>query len=115
MCIRDRFHPNHDTSNGERQFARKCSVCHTLKADGKRRAGPSLFGVFGRRAGGLEGYPYSPALQKSDIIWNAATINRLFAEGPDKVTPGTKMPIQRMKNEQDLKDLVSFLQSATQN
>jgi cytochrome c len=110
-----RFHPNQDISNGERQFARKCSVCHTLKADGKRRAGPSLFGVFGRRAGGLEGYPYSPALQKSDIIWNAATINRLFAEGPDKVTPGTKMPIQRMKNEQDLKDLVSFLQSATQN
>ena len=110
-----RFHPKQAVSNGELQFARKCSVCHTLTADGRRRAGPTLFGVFGRRAGGLEGYPYSPALQNSDIIWSAATINRLFEEGPDKVTPGTKMPIQRMKNAQDREDLVSFLQSATQN
>ena len=53
-----------------------------------------------RQAGGLEGYPYSPALQKSDIIWNSATINRLFAEGPDKVTPGTKMPIQSIGENQ---------------
>ena len=109
-----RFHPKQEISNGERQFARKCSVCHTLKADGKRRAGPSLFGVFGRQAGGLEGYPYSKALQTSDIIWSAVTINRLFEEGPDKVTPGTKMPIQRMKSAKDREDLVSFLQPATQ-
>ena len=70
---------------------------------------------FGRRAGGLRGLPLFTGSAEIDIIWNSATINRLFAEGPDKVTPGTKMPIQRMKNEQDLKDLVSFLQSATQN
>ena len=73
-----------------------------------------MFGVFGRQAGGLEGYPYSKALQTSDIVWSSATINRLFEEGPDKVTPGTKMPIQRMKNAKDREDLVSFLQSATQ-
>ena len=110
-----RFHPKKEISNGESQFARKCSVCHTLRADGKRRAGPSLFGVFGREAGGLEGYSYSLALEQSNIIWSAATINRLFEEGPDKVTPGTKMPIQRMKNAKDREDLVSFLQSATQD
>lgn len=110
-----RFHPKKELSNGERQFARKCSVCHTLQADGKRRAGPTLYGVFGRRAGTLEGYPYSDALKTSKIIWNEETISRLFTEGPDKVTPGTKMPIQRMKNEQDRRDLVSFLQSATKN
>jgi len=109
-----RFHPKKDLSNGARQFARKCSVCHTLQADGKRRAGPTLFKVFGRRAGGLDGYPYSDALKNSEIIWNEVTINRLFQDGPDKVTPGTKMPIQRMKSDQDRRDLVSFLQSATQ-
>ena len=108
-----RFHPAKDISNGERQFARKCSVCHTLQVDGRRRAGPTLFGVFGRQAGTLEGYPYSEALLKSDIIWDEATIDRLFKDGPDVVTPGTKMPIQRMKNAQDRQDLVRFLQSAT--
>ena len=43
-----RFNPEKEVSNGEKQFARKCSVCHTLKADGKKRAGPSLHKVFGR-------------------------------------------------------------------
>ena len=52
--VHEAFHPKTEMSNGERQFARKCSVCHTLKADGKRRAGPTLYGVFGRRAGTLE-------------------------------------------------------------
>jgi len=108
-----RFHPTAEMSNGERQFARKCSVCHTLEPDGKRRAGPTLFGVFGRQAGSLAGYPYSDALLDSKIVWNEATISRLFEEGPDIVTPGTKMPIQRMKNPEDRRDLVMFLKSAT--
>ena len=108
-----RFHPTKNIGNGERQFARKCSVCHTLKLDGKRRAGPTLFGVFGRQAGTLEGYTYSDALLQSTIVWDANSIDRLFKDGPDVVTPGTKMPVQRMKNAEDRRDLVSFLQSAT--
>ncbi|MDH3262863.1 MAG: cytochrome C, partial [Paracoccaceae bacterium] len=59
--LRRRFHTDPgEVSNGERQFLRKCSICHTLGTDGERRAGPSLFGVFGRRAGTLAGYTYSP-------------------------------------------------------
>ena len=46
-------------SNGERQFLRKCSVCHTLAPDSGRKAGPSLYGLFGRRAGTYQGYTYS--------------------------------------------------------
>ena len=75
--------------NAKKQFARKCSVCHTLVKNGKKRAGPTLYKIFGREAGTLKGYKYSKALLKSDIIWNEETINRLFDEGPDKVTPGT--------------------------
>ena len=108
-----RFNPVKEVSNGEKQFARKCSVCHTLVENGKKRAGPTLYKIFGRKAGTLEGYKYSKALIESDIIWNEESINRLFDEGPDKVTPGTKMPIQRMKKIQDRQDLVMFLKKAT--
>ena len=108
-----RFNPVKEVSNGEKQFARKCSVCHTLEENGKKRAGPTLYKIFGRKAGTLEGYKYSKALIESDIIWNEESINRLFDEGPDKVTPGTKMPIQRMKKIQDRQDLVMFLKKAT--
>ncbi len=108
-----RFHPTAEMGNGERQFARKCSVCHTLVEDGAHRAGPSLYGLFGRKAGTLAGYNYSSALISSDIVWDEASIHRLFSDGPDVVTPGTKMPIQRMKNEQDRKDLIDYLKTAT--
>lgn len=102
-----------EMTNGERQFARKCSICHTLTPDGERRAGPTLHALFGRRAGTVPGYGYSEALAESDIIWNERTINRLFEEGPDHYTPGSKMPMQRMTDPQDRRDLIEFLAERT--
>jgi cytochrome c len=52
-------------------------------------------------------------LLTSDIIWDEDTINALFRDGPDQVTPGTKMPIQRMKNDKDRQDLIIFLKTMT--
>lgn len=81
--------------------------------DSRRRAGPSLHGVFGRRAGTLPGYLFSDTLQGSDIIWNDETINALFDEGPDHYIPGSKMPMQRITQAQDRQDLIAFLRRAT--
>ena len=100
-------------SNGERQFQRKCSICHALGPDGRRRAGPTLFGVFGRRAGALDGYKYSRTLRNSDIVWNEATIDALFDKGPDHYIPGSKMPMQRIVKPADRDDLIAFLRRAT--
>ncbi|MBL4907826.1 MAG: hypothetical protein JKX94_10275 [Sneathiella sp.] len=98
---------------GEIEFQRKCSICHTLHADGKNRAGPTLFGLFGRKAGTVPGYRYSDALLKSRIIWNERTIGQLFDEGPDILTPGSKMPVQRLKNVERRDELINFLKRAT--
>ena len=100
-------------SNGERQFARKCSVCHTLTPGHGRRAGPSLHGVFGRKIGSAKGYRYSPELVAMEIVWNAETIDKLFDLGPDVFTPGSKMPVQRITGEQDRADLIAYLKAAT--
>ncbi|KAF0677370.1 c-type cytochrome [Profundibacterium mesophilum] len=100
--------------NGERQFARKCSICHTLTPGTARRAGPSLYGLFGRRAGSLEDYTYSSALDGAQIIWDETTIDALFDEGPDHYVPGTKMPMQRITGAQDRADLVAYLRRATE-
>ncbi|WP_170398003.1 c-type cytochrome [Ruegeria arenilitoris] len=102
-----------EMSNGERQFARKCSICHSLTPDGQRRAGPTLHGIFGRKAGTLPGYFYSDTLQDSDIIWNDETINALFDQGPDHYIPGSKMPMQRITQASDRDDLITFLRRAT--
>lgn len=102
-----------EMSNGERQFARKCSICHALSADGGRKAGPTLYGVFGRRAGTLPDYTYSKTLDGSDIIWSEATIDQLFLDGPDHYIPGSKMPMQVIARPEDRADLIEFLKTAT--
>ena len=108
-----RFQAAAEGDLGARQFARKCSVCHTLTPDDANRAGPTLYGVFGRRVGSLPGYPYSQALRDLDFVWTEETISDLFHLGPDIVTPGTKMPIQRLQSDEERAALVAFLKRAT--
>lgn len=100
-------------SNGERQFLRKCSVCHTTQGDGARRAGPTLAGIFGRKAGAVPGYAYTQTLVDSPIIWDDATIDALFDIGPEHYLPGTKMPMQRIRKAEDRADLIDYLRRAT--
>ncbi|WP_417208131.1 c-type cytochrome [Antarctobacter sp.] len=100
-------------SNGERQFMRKCSICHALDAGPSRKAGPSLHGVFGRSAGTVPGYSYSDTLDGADIIWSETTIDALFDEGPDHYIPGSKMPMQVIARPEDRADLIAFLKTAT--
>ncbi|MEM6888912.1 MAG: c-type cytochrome [Pseudomonadota bacterium] len=100
-------------SNGERQFQRKCSICHALGPDGERRAGPTLYGLFGRPAGAVDGYLYSDTLNGADIVWSEETIDALFDVGPDHYTPGSKMPQQRIATQSDRDDLIAFLKEST--
>ena len=100
-------------SNGERQFMRKCSICHSLEAGPSRKAGPTLHGVFGRQAGTVPDYRFSPVLDGSAIVWNDTTIDALFDEGPDHYIPGSKMPMQVIAQPQDRADLIAFLRTAT--
>jgi len=99
--------------NGERQFMRKCSICHALTAGPSRKAGPTLHGVFGRRAGTVPGYRYSATLDGSGIVWDAGTIDALFDQGPDHYIPGSKMPMQVIAKAADRADLIAFLRRAT--
>jgi cytochrome c len=101
-----------ENSRGAELF-RKCIACHTVTADGGNRAGPTLYGVFGRRAGAIESYNYSDALEHSDLVWTEETIDRLFADGPDEFTPGSKMPLQRMPSAEDRRELIAYLKSIT--
>jgi cytochrome c len=108
-----RFQADEGLSIGERQFARKCSVCHTLSPDDANRAGPTLYGVFGRKAGTLPGYAYSNALLKSEIVWDADTIGQLFEKGPQHLVPGTKMPLQKMSNAEERDAMIVWLKEKT--
>ena len=114
-----RFHPAGATEDdpvlalGELQFARKCSVCHTLTPDDANRAGPTLHALFGRPVASLPGYPYSKAMRSLDLVWSAETVAELFRIGPDHYTPGSKMPMQRITDARERAALIAYLQKAT--
>jgi len=98
--------------HGARVF-RACAACHALQPDAGNMAGPHLHRLFGRRMGGVAGYAYSERLAQGDIVWTRETVADLFTRGPDVVTPGTKMPVQRVENAEDMAALLRFLEQAT--
>ncbi|MEO1650651.1 MAG: c-type cytochrome, partial [Pseudomonadota bacterium] len=99
---------------GRIQFARKCSVCHTLTPDGANRAGPTLHKIFGRKIATHKGYRFSEPLKKLDIVWTPETVSKLFELGPDVFTPGSKMPLQKMTDPKQRDALIAFLKQATE-
>jgi cytochrome c len=94
---------------------RACVACHTLSPGEGNKAGPTLYGIFGRRIATLPGYNFSPALKKLDIVWTPETVSKLFEIGPEHYTPGTKMPEQTIGSAEDRQALVEFLAKTTGN
>jgi cytochrome c oxidase assembly protein subunit 11 len=62
-----------DPDAGRKIFATSCATCHDLNAN---KVGPMLSGVFGRPAGSVGGYPYTPALAQSGLVWNTASLDK---------------------------------------
>jgi cytochrome c len=96
-----------DAMRGRDIFQRRCTGCHAMEQD---REGPRLRGVFGRSAGAVPGFDYSPALQQAHIVWNETTLERWLAD-PDALVPGNNMEFQVSKV-QERRDLVRFLRDS---
>jgi cytochrome c len=97
-------------SDGQTAFNTNCRMCHTMK-QGDNRQGPSLAGVFGRKAGLAPGFNYSPSLNQSGIIWDEANLDKFIAN-PEQVVNGNMMkPYGGINDAAQRKLIVEFLKA----
>ena len=94
-----------DAVRGKAVFEKRCTGCHAIEAD---REGPRLAGVFGRKAGSVAGFAYSPGLKNSGITWTDGTLERWLSD-PDLVVKDNNMSIGVPKAE-ERRDLIAYLE-----
>lgn len=95
-----------DATRGQQLYQQQCIACHSVEVS---LAGPAHRGVFGRKAGSVADFAYSPALRKLKLTWNARNLDRWLAN-PEQVAPGQQMAYS-VKNPQERADLIAYLQT----
>jgi len=99
-----------DATQGARVF-RACAACHSLEAN-KSMTGPSLSGVWNRKAGDLPSFSrYSEAMKRSDVIWNDDTLDR-YLKNPAQFMPGNHMTFPGIPDDKARADIVAFLKQS---
>jgi cytochrome c len=96
-----------DARRGAESY-RACVGCHSLEP-GSYLTGPSLAGVWGRKAGQVVGFNrYSQGLKSADLTWDENTLNAWLAD-PRAMIPGTYMVFRGIENDRARADLIAFL------
>jgi len=96
-----------DVAAGEKSF-NKCRACHQVGPTAKSLAGPKLNGLFGRKAGTVEGFKYSDANKNSGVVWDEAVFAK-YIKDPKAFMPGNKMVFPGIKDDAEIANLTAFL------
>ena len=99
-----------NAEEGENIF-RRCRACHDIGDGAKNRVGPALTNIVGRKAAGVEGFPYSSdmkSLGAKGFVWNEGNLDKYMENGKSVVANG-KMVFPGLKDEHDRKDLIAYL------
>jgi cytochrome c len=96
-----------DAERGKKLYESRCIGCHSIE---ENRVGPAHRGVFGRKAGSVEGYDYSPALKSARVIWSETTLDR-WLTNPEATIPGQKMGFS-VPSANDRAHIIEYLRGA---
>ncbi|HXI87739.1 MAG TPA: c-type cytochrome [Parvularculaceae bacterium] len=98
-----------DAAAGQKVFSIFCAVCHSTK-EGVNMVGPSLNKVYGRKAGSIPGFKYSPAVLNSGIVWNDETLDK-WLTNPQAEIPGNRMPFAGISDAQKRASVIEYLKT----
>lgn len=96
-----------DADRGQALFGKRCTGCHALA---QSHEGPRLQGIYGRATGSVQGFAYSDALKKANIVWNDQSLDKWLSD-PDAFLPGNSMDFLVAKP-QERKDLIAYFKKS---
>jgi cytochrome c len=96
--------PAADAAHGKVVF-QTCTACHSDKPDA---IGPSLRGVYGRKAGSLDDFRYSNAMARAGFSWDEANL-RAYIKDPQAKVKGNRMPFGGISSDNDVDDVIAYL------
>jgi cytochrome c len=99
--------PSAAKPSGAELFAQQCAICHSLSPADAPRQGPALAGIYGRKAGSVAGFHYSPGYGEADFVWDEAHLDSYLTD-PQAVIPGASM-LYKQKNADVRKAIIAFL------
>jgi cytochrome c len=93
------------------EIYQQCVSCHSLEPK-LHLTGPSLAGVFDRKAGTASGFlRYSNALKNADVVWDAKSLDA-WLKDPRDFLPNNLMSFKGISEPQARQDLIAFLKVA---
>ena len=97
-----------DVSKGKGIFITNCIGCHAFSCN---KEGPSLGGLFGRKAGSEKSYDgYSDGLKNYDVVWDENTLD-VFFKDPSSIVLGTMAQFGKIDNAEQRQQLIAFLKT----
>ena len=76
--------------------------------------GPSLAGIWGRKAGTVGGFTrYSKALKQANVTWDERSLDA-WLTNPRGYLPGNRMTFRGLSDATQRRDLIAFLRSVTE-
>ena len=101
-----------DAPDKEAQLFRSCAACHSLQPD-VNMTGPSLHGLWGRKAGTLKSFArYSAALKASNVVWNDQSLDA-WLKNPAQFIPHHSMPFPGISDPKARQALIAYLKVAS--
>lgn len=105
-----------DAAAGEQVFKKMCTACHSIEP-GVNKTGPSLDGVYGRKAGSYD-FPRYKGLVGADFTWNSENLNEYLSNPKAFVIAHTANKNTAMtfslKNEQQREDVIAYLKQESE-
>jgi cytochrome c2 len=104
-----------DAAAGQKVFTTQCKTCHSAEPN-KHMTGPSLFGIYGAKAGSTT-FPRYKGLVAADFVWDDAKLMEYLTDPKAFVTKYTKNTTTAMTfklgegKEQQREDVIAYLKT----